>query len=303
MKKNFLRKENLVSTRRGIIFYIAPSYGLGNNFIEISILKFLYPRKLLITFTPCQGLEILETKILYIKYKWSIKFRLLILFLKKILLISSKLRIISYIYEMFDKDSGFLIEQKKGLFRDIALVSFNSHFQIANYLDRLILPISKIKYKNKINQITNLNKKLLSVNWEETCFVHIRRGDYIDFPDKNSPAILNLSWYLQVMKIMEKKHNIKNFIVCSNDIFYVKDTLGFDKKNLIFHTNVLEELCVMSKCKHGILSASSLSWCAAKISKDNYKSNQLFIAPKYWIGHRTKKWIPLNFKFNWITYI
>ena len=303
MKKILSIINNLFSLNNGIILYFASSYGLGNNLIEISVLKSLYPNKLLIAFTPCQGLEILDTNMIYINYKWSIKLRLIILSLKRILLIFSKLRIISFLYEIFYKDNEYIIEEKYGCFRNISLVSFNSHFQIANYLDRLILPISKIKYKNKINQITNLNKELLSVNWEETCFVHIRRGDYINFPDKNSPAILNLSWYLQVMKIMEKKHNIKNFIVCSDDIFYVKDTLGFYKKNLIFHTNVLEELCVMSKCKHGILSASSLSWCAAKISKDNYKSNQLFIAPKYWIGHRTKKWIPLNFKFNWIKYI
>ena len=95
----------------------------------------------------------------------------------------------------------------------------------------------------------------------------------------------------------------KKFIVCSNDIFYIKDTLGFDKKNIIFHSNVIDELLIMAKCRYGILSASSLSWCAAKLSKDKFKSNQFFIAPKYWIGHRRKKWIPFKFKFKWIYYL
>ena len=44
------------------------------------------------------------------------------------------------------------------------------------------------------------------------------------------------------MKMMETKYKIKNYIVCSNDIFYVKDTLTFDKKNIIFHSDVIEEL-------------------------------------------------------------
>ena len=304
MKKIFfVIKRLFLSFNNGIILYFASSQGLGNNLIEISVLKSLYPNQLIFTFTPCQGLEILDTKMVYINYKWSIKNRLIILFLKKIFLMFSKLRIISLIYEIFENHSGYIIEKEYGFFRKISLVRFNSYFQIVRYLDKLNLPISDIIYKNKINKITNLNKELASINWEETCFVHIRRGDYIQYPDKELPAILNLSWYLAAMKMMESKYKIKNFIVCSNDIFYIKDTLAFDKRNIIFHSNVIEELCIMAKCRYGILSASSLSWCAARLSKDQYKSNNFFIAPKYWIGHRRKKWIPFQFEFKWIDYL
>ena len=198
---------------------------------------------------------------------------------------------------------GYSIQKKYGFFRKISLVRYNSHFQIVKYLDELSLPISETRYKNKINQITYFNKELSSLNWEETCFVHIRRGDYNQFPDKEFPAVLNLSWYLKAMKIIESKYKIKKFIICSNDFFYIKDTFALNKRNLIFHSNVMEEFCIMSKCKYGILSASSLSWCAAKLSQNKYKSNKFFIAPKYWIGHRRKKWIPFEFKFKGIRYL
>ena len=181
MKKILSIFNKLFSFNNGIILYFASSYGLGNNLIEISVLRSLYPNKLLIAFTPCQGLEILDTKMVYINYKWSIKYRLIMISLKRIILIFSKLRIISFIYEKFNKHSGYSIQKKYGLFRKISLVSFNSHFQIAKYLDKLILPISEIRYKNKINLITNFNKELSSLNWEETCFLHIRRGDYLEF--------------------------------------------------------------------------------------------------------------------------
>ena len=79
----FVIKSLLSSFKNGFILYFASSQGLGNNLIEISVLKSLYPNQLLFTFSPCNGLEILDTKMVYINYKWSIKYRLIILFLKK----------------------------------------------------------------------------------------------------------------------------------------------------------------------------------------------------------------------------
>ena len=54
-----------------------------------------------------------------------------------------------------------------------------------------------------------------------------------------------------------------------------------------------------------ILSASSLSFCGAYISYlENYsKINGVYLAPKYWIGHRKKEWYPKTFKNDWITYM
>ena len=299
----FVIKSLLSSFDNGIILYFASSHGLGNNLIEISVLKSLYPDQLLFAFTPCVGLEILDTKMVYVNYKWSIKNRLIMIFLKRIFLTFSKLRIISLIYENFEKHAGYIIKKEYGFFRKISLVRFNSYFQIVRYLDKLNLTISDIRYENEIKKITHFNKELESIDWEQTCFLHIRRGDYIQYPDKELPAILDLSWYLKAIKMLESKYKIKNYIVCSNDIFYIRDTLAFDKRNIIFHSNVIEELCIMAKCRYGILSASSLSWCAAKLSKKKYKSNNFFIAPKYWIGHRRKKWIPFQFEFKWINYL
>ena len=59
----------------------------------------------------------------------------------------------------------------------------------------------------------------------------------------------------------------------------------------------------MGLCSHGILSASSFSWWGALYSKNFNKNKNYYIAPKFWVGHRLKKWIPNNFFTNWITYV
>ena len=107
------------------------------------------------------------------------------------------------------------------------------------------------------------------------------------------------------MNILRNEKKVEKFLLCSDDIEYCKDTLLKEKNVFLFNENVFEDLLAMSKCKHGILSASSLSWWAAFISKKEYFLNceQLFLAPKFWFGHRKKSWENYKFKFNWITYL
>ena len=64
----------------------------------------------------------------------------------------------------------------------------------------------------------------------------------------------------------------KAYDLCSDDIEFCKDTLLKEKNVFLFNENVFEDLLAMSKCKHGILSASSLSWWAAFISKKETRS-------------------------------
>jgi hypothetical protein len=90
----------------------------------------------------------------------------------------------------------------------------------------------------------------------------------------------------------------------SDDKFYVKDVFK-EGKNLIISENEYEiDFALMTLCSHGIMSPSSFAWWASFLIKMNerVKSSSYFIAPKYWAGHRRKKWFPLNFYFSWIEY-
>ena len=63
-----------------------------------------------------------------------------------------------------------------------------------------------------------------------------------------------------------------------------------------------EDFVLMTQCKGGILSASSFSWWGAYLAKQKY-SGTFFLAPKYWAGHRQKRWYPESMKSSFLDYV
>jgi hypothetical protein len=103
--------------------------------------------------------------------------------------------------------------------------------------------------------------------------------------------------------------NIKNkvkkplFVIMGDDALYIRNVFK-ESKNLIISNNLPEiDLSIMSLCSYGILSPSSFAWWGAFYAKTHKKNGNYFIAPKYWAGHRSKKWLPKNFFSKWITYV
>lgn len=298
--------NNLIKFNKKILYFTA-SNGLGNALVEMSVIKFLYPESKVYLFTSninnINRIFTSDKNIKVINYPWSWKFRLIVEIIKMILFRLTKFRILSLIHEYNDNENNRVILEKKGILNKICLVEFKSHFQIKKYLEKVSLPIELKLFDSDIKSLISKNEKLKSVNWEKSCFVHIRRGDYMFYPDTRYPAILDLDWFKKSIEIIKDKKNIEYFLIFSNDRFYINDFFEKNNEIVIHHEDVLNDLLIMSKCKHGILSASSLSWCAATLSKDRFKSDQYFIAPNHWIGHRKKIWYPKNFKFEWIKYI
>ena len=163
-----------------IILYFTASYGLGNSLIELAVINYLYPKSRIYMFSSnidtINELDYLEKNINVIIYPWNKKFRVLISILKKVLFRLTQLRLISRITETSDKKNHKFIKVIKGFFINISLVDYSSHFQISKYLNDIYLPVNLNKYDSKLDQLIKENKDLENLNWERTCFVHIRRG-------------------------------------------------------------------------------------------------------------------------------
>ncbi len=286
-----------------IIIYFTASYGLGNALIELAVLNSLYPKSRIYMFSSNKDtinkLDYLEQNIHAIIYPWNKKFRVLIVILKKALFKLTQLKLISLITEISNRN---FIKVFNGFF-NISLVDYSSHFQISKYLNNIHFPFNLNKYDTKLDYLIKENNSLKNLNWEKTCFVHIRRGDYISFPDQENPAVLELEWYLKAFKNIKDHAEIDKFLIVSNDKFYAKDVFSNYEDVIIYSKDALSEFLLMTNCKYGILSPSTFSWCAAKLSKQRFQSDQFFVAPKYWIGHRKGEWSPNSFIFDWITYL
>jgi hypothetical protein len=192
------------------------------------------------------------------------------------------------------------------------------------FIVKYFVPFSKSKYitgsTNNVNNVEIINPPIIKKKYLEFAklwlkkkkvfqkksnlvFVHIRRGDYHSWPNLNSPAVLDLKWYKNNMLKMKNRVKEPIFVVMGDDNLYLRNTFK-ESKNLIISNNLLEvDLSIMSLCSYGILSPSSFAWWGAFYGKNYNKKDKYFIAPKYWAGHKLKKWLPIDFVSKWITYI
>ncbi len=135
----------------------------------------------------------------------------------------------------------------------------------------------------------------------ETVAVHIRLGDYVDFPkSKKNHFVCDFKWYLKAINYLNLKRKGLRFLIFTNDHIYLKKNFVFPKKldyKISSDKNEAHiDLLKMSYCKHYIISNSSFSWWASYLGEDN---ESLVIAPKYWYpGKLTAK--EQIFRSNWI---
>jgi hypothetical protein len=272
---------------------------LGNQLFQYAALKKLFPNESLVFF----GFGDL-TKILCLVnakvFKKEKVPRGLMFGLRKLLYVLADLRLIGVIQEV-RISSEYCIKSKRGLLIGLYLLkpSFFQHKSITQSLN------SYLKLSNYITLKAQawLENNKIKNNSDNLVFIQIRRGDYISWPNRDFPAVLDKEWYLRAIDHI--KIEVKNplFIILTDDFYYVKDCFS-DQSNLVVSKNdMFVDLAIMSLCSHGILSASSFAWWGAAFSRKNNSTSNMYIAPKYWAGHRKKEQYPPGFTSDWITYI
>lgn len=135
------------------------------------------------------------------------------------------------------------------------------------------------------------------------CFVHIRRGDYLRWPNEKSPAALPAEWYQTQMRTVQDWATPEqvDFYIFSDDIELARQEIGHFP-NTYFHSGTAEQdFVAMCSAQAGILSASTFSWWAAYFA--SRKSSGLFLAPRYWLGFRQREWQPPSLKADFLTFV
>lgn len=102
--------------------------------------------------------------------------------------------------------------------------------------------------------------------------------------------ICSRRYYGHAMKYIQENVDEPVFYIFSNDIKWAKKNLKFSGEYYFVDCNQLnnwhEDMYLMSKCKHNIISISSFSWWSAWINDD---PSQIVIAPKKWLSRREIK--------------
>jgi hypothetical protein len=135
-----------------------------------------------------------------------------------------------------------------------------------------------------------IDKKYGEILVGNTCSLHVRRGDYLKYP--NHHPTCTLEYYSNSIKEFSKD---TKFLIFSDDINWCKKV--FTSENFIFIEGNKDyiDLWLMSLCKNNIIANSSFSWWGAWL---NQNPNKKVITPTNWFGssipHNTKDLIPIS---------
>jgi len=160
-------------------------------------------------------------------------------------------------------DGYFQCEKYFKDIREIILKQFTINQDISNYTKEI---------KNKIQ------------NFQNSCSLHIRRGDFVNSTNINIHGACDIEYYKKAMKYLEEKVENINYFIFSDDIEWVKENLAIQnaiyidsKEKRIPH----EDIYLMSLCKNNIIANSSFSWWGAWLNQNEKK---MVIAPKRWFA-------------------
>lgn len=113
--------------------------------------------------------------------------------------------------------------------------------------------------------------------------LHARRGDYVKNPRIHKEfGICSKGYYERAMREMEKLTPSPTYFVFSDDIDWVKENLPVGEKAVFVKDPAItdvEELLLMSMCKHNIIANSSFGWWGAWLNKNPQK---VVAAPTPW---------------------
>lgn len=127
---------------------------------------------------------------------------------------------------------------------------------------------------------------------KNTCFIHIRRGDYLNISFHNIPL---LNYYENAIRYMLTCNDKTNFLVFSDDIGWCKEQALFKRPNMSFceEEDEVKAMMMMAACENGgICANSSFSWWGSYL---NPNPNKIVTFPDKWFNDPR---IPINIYFQ-----
>lgn len=110
--------------------------------------------------------------------------------------------------------------------------------------------------------------------------IHFRRGDYVLNSDAAQVhGTCDMHYYNRALAYIKSKVINPYFVVCSDDINWVKENFDFGGNCYWSEGSMIDDLYLMSICKHNIIANSSFSWWGAWL---NSYDDKIVLAPQRW---------------------
>lgn len=169
----------------------------------------------------------------------------------------------------------YLLKKKKFVYLDGYFQNFNYFNSIRDVL------LSDFTLKNGFSEEAKKIKGDIE-SADQSVAVHIRRGDFVT-TCKNWNGLCDINYYKSALAEVQKKYVKIKVYIYSDDIKWAQENIKFDSQMVFVSRPSLssvEELMLMSLCKHQIIANSTFSWWAAWL---NQNSQKIVIAPVRWL--------------------
>ena len=179
--------------------------------------------------------------------------------------------------QVIDSVEGFTpIKEEEFRYNQLSIGSNESyiidgHFQSYKYFEEYFEDIYKL-FAPTQDMVNTLLGKFDATN---SISLHIRRGDYITLSAYHHN--LSLEYYKNAIDYF----NSYSILVFSDDIEWCKNTFKGDRFTFVEGNSDIEDLYLMSLCKHNIISNSTFSWWGAVL---NQNPGRQVVCPDKWFG-------------------
>lgn len=196
--------------------------------------------------------------------------------------------------------------------RDFDLQGF---FQSERYFAHAALEVRAAILSPRLQSVAAEVRELHDVHvGEQTCSIHVRRGDYLRFTDIH-PTLDFENYYRHAIARMREAYGVKRFFLVSDDLDWCRarfrsDDITISRNAGAFRDNIinsprlralaatlrlpasgwldlytcdrdLRDLMLLASCTHHIIANSSFSWWGSWLSES---PSRVTIAPSQWFG-------------------
>lgn len=159
--------------------------------------------------------------------------------------------------------------------------NYRGYFQTEKYFKHCAKEVKK-EYIFKSNITDKVDSFLEGYRSKRLVSIHVRRGDYLLYPDAH--PVCSVDYYNLAMEMLDGENVL--FICTSNDIEWCKENIK--RSNIVYnYKDISHDMCLISKCHDHIIANSTFSWWGAWLSDNEDKK---IIAPKKWFGTRYSSW-------------
>jgi len=131
-------------------------------------------------------------------------------------------------------------------------------------------------------------------------FVHVRRGDYLGYSETYPMnPLLPAAYYHDALAAVLRSVPAPHLFFLGDDPVWCAQEFPDLKHATISRGSEAEDLALMALCAGGVISNSSFAWWGAYLCGKTAP----VVAPRYWLGWRSRIWSPGRIRSDFITYI